>query len=73
MTVHRASPSMSGRRFLRRREASAKVGLPASTMYLLINRGEFPKPYRLFGDRINSPVAWLEDELDAWIAERCRR
>jgi len=43
-----------------------RVGYSRSTVYLLINRSEFPKPISI-GERA---VAWLESDIDAWIEAR---
>lgn len=51
---------------LRRKEVEARTGLPRSSLYELIGRGEFPRPIRL-GER---SVAWIDSEVDAWIASR---
>lgn len=53
-------------KFLRRAEVEALTGLPRSTIYELINRGDFPKPVQI------SPrlVAWAEPEVAAWQASR---
>jgi len=43
-----------------------KTGLSRSTIYALVNRGEFPQQIHL------SPrtMGFLEHEVDAWIADR---
>lgn len=51
---------------LRRPQVEGKTGLSRSTIYLRIKHGEFPKQIKL-GSRA---VGWLEEEIDAWIAER---
>jgi len=43
-----------------------RVGYSRSTIYQLIAEGKFPKPINL-GARA---VAWLESDIDSWIAER---
>ena len=43
-----------------------RTGLGSSFIYLLIQRGEFPKPIKI-GARA---VAWIEPEVDVWIEER---
>lgn len=56
------------RRVLRIRESCRKVGLGQSSLYSLISRGLFPKPFPLVpGGRA---VGWLEDDIDQWILER---
>ena len=43
-----------------------RVGLRSSFIYLLIQRGYFPKPIRL-GKRA---VGWPETEINEWIEKR---
>ena len=43
-----------------------RVGYSRSTIYQLMAEGKFPKPINL-GARA---VAWLESDIDAWIAAR---
>ena len=51
-------------RFLRRRDMLATVGIPQSTVYLMMSRGEFPRSYqitrRLVGWRLSEVSARLE-------------
>jgi len=53
--------------YLRRPAVSERYGLPASTLYDWIAKGQFPRPVRL-GARA---VAWSVAELEVW--ERGRR
>ena len=53
-------------RFLRLAEVQRRVPYSRSTIYQLINRGEFPRPISI-GARA---VAWLESDIDAWIEAR---
>ncbi len=56
------------KRILRMRENCQKVGLGQSSLYELISRGLFPKPFPLVpGGRA---VGWLEEDIDRWILER---
>ncbi len=43
-----------------------RVGMSRTQLYRLINAGEFPKPVRIGRLR----VAFLEEEVNAWIAAR---
>lgn len=52
-------------RLIRLPEVKARVGLSRSSIYLRIAEGTFPAPVRL-GEK---SVAWLETDIDAWIAE----
>jgi prophage regulatory protein len=55
-----------GRIFLRMRQVLAKTGLATSSLYELIDQGQFPAPVPLSDRR----VAWVLDEVDAWIEAR---
>ncbi|SDY53792.1 helix-turn-helix transcriptional regulator [Citreimonas salinaria] len=44
------------------------TGLSRSTIYALMDRGEFPRPVKLSA-RI---VAWPESRIDAWLAKRTK-
>ncbi|WP_316685461.1 helix-turn-helix transcriptional regulator [Ralstonia thomasii] len=46
-----------------------KVALSQSTIYAMIAKGEFPKSFELTPGR----VAWLEEDVDAWLAEKAGR
>jgi len=54
------------RRFLRFNQVKELVGLGHSCIYEKIKNNEFPAPVPI-GARA---VAWLSDEVEAWIAER---
>ena len=62
----RYSMCQEGRRILRRAEVERITGLPRSTLYEMINRGEFPPPVRL-GRRA---VGWFEADVLAWLDSR---
>ena len=53
------------KRFLRRPQVQEITGLPESSIYAEMAKGNFPKPIKLSANR----VAWLEDEIAAWQAE----
>lgn len=53
-------------RLIRRKEVQIKIGMGASSIYAEMAKGRFPKPVVLSERR----VAWLESEIDLWIAER---
>jgi prophage regulatory protein len=53
-------------RLLRLADVRQRVPYSRSTIYQKISRGEFPKPIGI-GERA---VAWLESDIDAWIASR---
>jgi len=51
---------------IRLEQVKTRTGLSRSTLYAYINDGRFPRPVTI-SDRC---VAWVETEIDAWIAER---
>lgn len=53
-------------RLIRRKEVQARTGFGASSIYAEMAKGNFPKPVFISERR----VAWIESEVDAWIAER---
>lgn len=58
--------SQHHQRLIRIREAIQKTGLSKSSIYDLMAQGRFPQTVRLGG----RSVAFVESEVDAWIAER---
>ena len=55
-------------RLIRRKEVQAKTGLGASSIYAMMKSGEFPQCLNLSERR----VAWIESDIDKWIAERIK-
>ena len=53
-------------RFIRRPAVENRTGLSRSTIYLLMQNGQFPKPVRIGG----RAVAWPEAEVEAWLNAR---
>ena len=53
-------------RLIRRKEVQAKTGLGASSIYAMMQQGKFPKAVNISERR----VAWIESEIDQWIANR---
>ena len=53
-------------RILRRPDVEQRTGLPRSTIYDWMKRGEFPKSVAL-GPRL---VGWRESDIEAWMATR---
>ena len=53
-------------RILRIRDVAAKVGLSRSQIYVLADRGQFPKPIMLSENR----RGWVESEIDEWLTGR---
>lgn len=58
--------SNGAKRLLRLTELRNRVPLSRSAIYLLISKGQFPKPVNI-GLR---SVAWVESEVDAWMEAR---
>lgn len=54
------------KRILRRAAVQDRTGLPCSTLYEKMSRGEFPKPVKLGA----KAVGWVEGEVDAYIAAK---
>lgn len=49
-------------KFLRRESVLELCGLPVSTLYDLMAKGEFPKPIKIS----SRTVAWLETDIKTW-------
>lgn len=47
-------------------EVVTQTGLPRSSLYAQVKRGDFPRPVKL-GAR---SVGWRKEDVDAWIAAR---
>lgn len=59
---------MKNQNILRRPQVENKTGLGRSSIYRLIQLGQFPKPIKL----TERSVGWLESEIDNWIQSRQR-
>jgi len=57
------------RRLLNKKQTSERTGYHAEHLMRLAHQQQFPRPIKM-GDRPNCAVRWIEDEVDAWIAER---
>jgi len=55
-------------RLLKLPEVSHLTGVPRSSVYWRVSRGEFPKPLKI-GERAS---AWNSDEIDRWIADKVK-
>lgn len=62
------NPEQQLSRLLRLPEVRVKTGKSTSSIYDAIGEGSFPRPVKV-GPRTS---AWVEAEVDAWIAERIR-
>lgn len=51
---------------IRLKQVSALTGLPRSTIYHLIQKGQFPKQIKLS----ERSVAWSLASVESWVAER---
>jgi prophage regulatory protein len=60
---------LGDQRCLRLNEVCARVGLGETCIRNMVERGEFPPPFKL-GTRA---VAWLSSDIDSWIASRATR
>lgn len=54
-------------RFLRRPEVETLIGLKASQIYALVNRGEFPAPIKL-----GTASRWSLRAVTKWMDERVK-
>ena len=55
-------------RLLRLPEVERLIGLKKSTLYALIERGDFPQQIKISA----RASAWSEDAIQSWIAERIK-
>ena len=55
-----------GDRLLRRREVEKITGLGRSSIYRLMQEGDFPRPVKVGP----SAVRWRESEVNAWVESR---
>lgn len=53
-------------RFLRLKDVCTETGMPVSTLYDQMAKGEFPRPVPISKRR----VAWLEPEVKQWKAKQ---
>ncbi len=53
-------------KFIRKPEVLARTGRSQSRLYADVKQGCFPKPVKIGANS----VAWLEDEVEKWMAER---
>lgn len=56
-------------RAIRIGEVIQKISLSQSTIYAMISKGTFPKPFELTPGR----VAWIEEDVDCWLATKAGR
>lgn len=53
-------------KLLRRPEVEARTGLSRSSIYRMMDEGEFPRPVRI----ARRAVAWRASDLERWQAQR---
>lgn len=53
-------------RYIRRTEVEDLTGLSRSTIYRLMDAGQFPRPIRL----TQKAVGWKETDIAAWLESR---
>lgn len=51
---------------LRRPDVERRTGLSRSTIYAMMNRGEFPRPIQLSA----RAVGWMASDIDAWLQHK---
>ena len=56
-------------KFIKLKSVVAITGLSRSTIYLQIQKGQFPKPVKLS----QRSSAWVESEVEEWITTRINR
>ena len=61
--------SQGAKRFLRLPSVKARTGLSRSELYRRVQAGAFPQPIKV-GARA---VAWIESDIDAWMASCIER
>jgi predicted DNA-binding transcriptional regulator AlpA len=62
-------------RIVRYEQLAPEKGIRGSRSKIrrMVAAGDFPKPIPLDDREIYATIGWLDEELDAWIAERARR
>ena len=55
-------------KLLRKPVVLQRCGISSSTLHRLIQEGAFPRPIQI----ANRAVAWVEHEIEEWIASRMR-
>ncbi len=55
-------------RHYRRKDVETITGLSRSSLYLMMSRGEFPRPVKITG----KAVAWPESVIRNWLAARSK-
>jgi prophage regulatory protein len=58
----------NGLTVIRHADVCKKLGISAASLFDMISRGDFPKPFPIIPQ--GRSVGWLESEVDAWIFDR---
>lgn len=66
--LHQSSIAPNPRRAVRIKNVSVITGLSRSTIYELIKREKFPRPFRLVEG--GQAVGWWLDEIEGYLEER---
>jgi prophage regulatory protein len=56
-------------RYLRRKDVEEMTGLSRSSIYRLMDQGDFPRPHRV----TQRAVRWLESDVRHWMGEESSR
>lgn len=64
MQIQNHSPTLQ-----RIKQVIQRTGLPRSTLYYLMGKGEFPKPVKIAA----RAVAWDSEKVTAWIESRLQQ
>jgi prophage regulatory protein len=64
-----AAQTQNALTILRRKQVEARTGLSRSTLYSMIQCGQFPRPIPLTA----RAVGWLQSDIEQWIAERAAK
>jgi prophage regulatory protein len=60
---------LNNQKILRLQAVKEWTGLSRSTIYLMINKGEFPKNVRIGA----KAVGWIDSDLQSWLESRIAR
>ena len=64
-----AQEKLKGSRVIRRKEVEKLTGLGASSIYALMDKGEFPRPLQIS----ERTVAWRLAEVEEWLANLTKK
>jgi prophage regulatory protein len=55
-------------KIIRHADVCRKLGISAASLFDMVAKGRFPKPFPIIPD--GRSVGWIEAEVDAWIITR---